>query len=109
MAAQGLRDAFVVTGTDHPTRDGTGLRDYIHVWDLAQAHVAAIESLDTVLEKVGEPSVILNIGTGSGVTVRELVAAFERVSGKPVRTRDARLGPGTLSARMRTSTAPPTC
>ena len=40
MAAQGLKDAFTITGVEHPTRDGTGIRDYIHVWDLAQAHVA---------------------------------------------------------------------
>jgi UDP-glucose 4-epimerase len=58
MAARGLQEAFVITGTQHPTRDGTGLRDYIHVWDLARAHVAAIERFDPVLDKVGEPSVI---------------------------------------------------
>ena len=45
MAAQGQRDAFQITGTDYPTRDGTGLRDYIHVWDLALAHVRAVEAL----------------------------------------------------------------
>ena len=50
MAAQGQRDAFAVTGTDYPTRDGTGLRDYIHVWDLALAHVRAVEVFDEVLD-----------------------------------------------------------
>jgi len=84
MAARGLKEAFVITGTHYPTRDGTGLRDYIHVWDLALAHVAAIEQFDTVLDKVGESPVVLNVGTGQGVTVRELVAAFERVSGGSV-------------------------
>src|SRR5680860_1191258 len=89
MAARGLRDAFVLTGTEHPTRDGTGLRDYIHVWDLALAHVAAVEQFDSVLAKVEQPSVIMNVGTGNGVTVRELVAAFERVFGSSVPIREA--------------------
>src|SRR5207237_7181351 len=52
MAAQGQKDAFTITGTEHPTRDGTGIRDYIHVWDLAQSHVVAVERFDQVLDKV---------------------------------------------------------
>ena len=88
-AARGLQEAFVITGTEHPTRDGTGLRDYIHVWDLARAHVAAIEQFDHALAQEGAPSTVLNVGTGSGVTVRELVAAFERVSGTTVPVREA--------------------
>lgn len=88
-AAKGQQEAFTITGVDHPTRDGTGLRDYIHVWDLAKAHVAAVEQFDDVLGKVGEPSVVMNVGTGEGVTVRELVAAFERVYGSPVPVREA--------------------
>jgi UDP-glucose 4-epimerase len=94
MAAQGQKDAFTITGTEHPTRDGTGIRDYIHVWDLAQAHVAAVERFDEVLTKVDAPSTIINIGTGDGVTVRELVAAFEKVFGQEVPVREAppRLG-----------------
>ena len=94
MTAQGLRDAFVITGTDHPTRDGTGLRDYIHVWDLAQAHVAALVAFDSALTQVNESSVVINVGTGLGVTVRELIAAFERVSGREVPTRVAPPRPG---------------
>ena len=94
MAAQGQKDAFTITGTEHPTRDGTGIRDYIHVWDLAQAHVAAVESFDKVLEAVQAPSTIINVGTGSGVTVRELVASFERVFGKEVPLREAPPRPG---------------
>lgn len=89
MAARGLQEAFVVTGTDLPTRDGTGLRDYIHVWDLALAHVAALERFDSVLETVGQPTVTMNVGTGAGVTVRELIAAFERVFGSAVPVREA--------------------
>jgi UDP-glucose 4-epimerase len=87
--AQGQQEAFTITGVDHPTRDGTGLRDYVHVWDVAKAHVAAVEQFDDVLAKRGEPSLVMNVGTGTGVTVRELVAAFERVVGAPVPVREA--------------------
>ena len=94
MAARGLKDTFTITGTDHPTRDGTGIRDYIHVWDLARAHVRAVERFDAVLAQVGSTSTVINIGTGEGVTVRELVAAFERVFGKPVPLTEAPPRPG---------------
>ncbi len=56
MAARGLKDSFTITGTDHPTRDGTGIRDYIHVWDLARAHVRAVEAFDDVLAAVAAPA-----------------------------------------------------
>jgi UDP-glucose 4-epimerase len=92
MAARGQRDAFAITGTDHPTRDGTGIRDYIHVWDLARAHVDALERFDQALD--GGTSNVLNVGTGAGVTVRELVAAFENVYGAPVPTVEAPPRPG---------------
>jgi UDP-glucose 4-epimerase len=94
MAAQGLKDAFTITGVEHPTRDGTGIRDYIHVWDLAQAHVVAVEKFDETLAEVDAPSTIINVGTGDGVTVRELVAAFEDVFGKKVPVREAPPRPG---------------
>ena len=94
MAAQGLKDAFTITGTEHPTRDGTGIRDYIHVWDLAQSHVVAVERFDDVLAHVDAPSTIINVGTGDGVTVRELVAAFEKVFGQEVPVREAPPRPG---------------
>ncbi|MDX6360941.1 MAG: UDP-glucose 4-epimerase [Nocardioidaceae bacterium] len=94
MASRGQKDSFAITGTDLPTRDGTGLRDYIHVWDLARVHVRAIERFDQVLEKVGQPNVTLNVGRGDGVTVRELVAAFERVSGHEVPLTEAPPRPG---------------
>jgi UDP-glucose 4-epimerase len=94
MAARGQQEAFLVTGVDYPTRDGTGLRDYIHVWDLALAHVRAVERFEEVLDRTGEPSTVINLGTGSGVTVRELISTVERVLGRPVPVRDAprRLG-----------------
>jgi len=94
LTAQGLKDAFTITGVDHPTRDGTGIRDYIHVWDAARAHVAAVEQFDTALEKAGTTSLILNLGTGNGVTVRELVSASERVYGSPINVVEAPPRPG---------------
>jgi UDP-glucose-4-epimerase GalE len=68
-----------VFGTDYPTPDGTCLRDYIHVEDLAEAHLKALKLLDT------KPGVhAFNLGTGIGVSVREVLGAIERLSGKPV-------------------------
>jgi UDP-glucose 4-epimerase len=78
---------FPITGTDYPTRDGTGIRDYIHVWDLAAAHIAALQSFDEVLG--GATSTVINLGTGTGTTVRELVAAYNQVADKPVEFADA--------------------
>ncbi len=94
MAARGQKDSFTITGTEHPTRDGTGIRDYVHVWDLARAHVRAVERFDDVLAAVDAPSTVINVGTGDGVTVRELVAAFERVFGATVPVTEAPPRPG---------------
>lgn len=85
--AQGKLPAFEITGVNWPTRDGTGIRDYIHVWDLAQAHVQAVEQFPQIFERAGNPAdryVVINLGTGHGVTVRELVTAFEKVNGKAI-------------------------
>ena len=73
---------FPITGTDYPTRDGSGIRDYIHVWDLAAAHVAALKKFDSVLGTAS--SVPVNLGTGAGTTVKELLRAFNRVADKQV-------------------------
>ena len=94
LAARGIKDAFTITGTEHPTRDGTGIRDYIHVWDLARAHVAAVEKFDEAIAAAEGPSIVINVGTGSGVTVRELVKAFENVYGQQVPLREAPPRPG---------------
>jgi UDP-glucose 4-epimerase len=94
MAARGQKDSFTITGTDLPTRDGTGIRDYIHVWDLARAHVRAVERFDDVLARVEAPSVVINVGTGAGVTVRELIASFEGVFGRDVPVTEAEGRPG---------------
>ncbi len=78
-AALGLRPHIKVFGTDYPTPDGTALRDYIHVCDLAGAHVLALEH---VLKK--KPSITLNIGTGRAYSVQEVVDAARAVTGRPV-------------------------
>ncbi|MFC2688524.1 MAG: NAD-dependent epimerase/dehydratase family protein, partial [Propionibacterium freudenreichii] len=68
---------FTVTGTDWPTRDGSGLRDYVHVWDLARAHIAALECFDSVMLQAQVPGFdVINLGSGRGTTVFELVDAF---------------------------------
>ena len=94
--ASGDRPIFQVTGTDWPTRDGTGIRDYIHVWDLAQAHVRAVERIDDVFPD-GPGFKIINLGSGRGVTVREIVSAFERVHGSPIPQEDASPRPGDVA------------
>jgi len=97
MVAQGQLPEFLITGTDYPTRDGTGVRDYIHVWDLAQAHVAAVLDFDGTFSRAGNPPdnyLVINLGTGRGVTVRELVTAFEKVYGKTLNKREAPRRPG---------------
>ncbi len=77
----GLRKELMVYGNDYPTVDGTCIRDYIHVVDLAKAHVVALERL---LENKNEDKVeIFNLGTGIGSSVLEVIASFEKVSEKP--------------------------
>jgi UDP-glucose 4-epimerase len=83
---------FRITGTDYPSRDGSGIRDYVHVWDLAEAHLVALESFDRVLAT--RTSDAINLGTGRGTTVRELVAIFNSVSGTPVEAIQASRRPG---------------
>jgi UDP-glucose 4-epimerase len=83
---------FQITGTDYATRDGSGIRDYLHVWDLAAAHVAALAGFDEVLGPA--TSIAVNLGTGTGTTVRELVAAFNDVVEHPVQTVEAPRRPG---------------
>lgn len=92
--ARGLQDHFTITGTDLPTRDGTGVRDYVHVWDLAEAHVRTVERFDDAVTAGSDGSVIINLGTGGGVTVRELVDTFERVLGRPMPVEEGRARPG---------------
>ena len=94
--ARGVRPTFQITGTDWPTRDGTGIRDYVHVWDIAEAHVKTVERMHSIFGEGGGFEVI-NLGTGSGVTVREIVAAFERVHGSALPKQDAPARPGDVA------------
>lgn len=80
QTAIGLREQLSVYGDDYPTRDGTAIRDYIHVVDLAKAHVAALSRL---LEKRAKENFeVFNVGTGTGSTVLEVITAFEKASGQ---------------------------
>ncbi len=88
-AACGLREQLELFGTDYPTPDGTCIRDYIHVSDLADAHVRAIEAL---LE--GRSLGVRNLGTGQGHSNREVLAAVERAVGRAVPVREAARRPG---------------
>ena len=97
---------FTVTGVDWPTRDGSGLRDYVHVWDLARAHVAALQNFAGVMDDAAREAEenptgplnpnynIINLGTGTGTTVFELVEAFGDATGHPLKsqTAEARMG-----------------
>ena len=78
QTAIGIREKLTVFGNDYPTRDGSCIRDFIHVVDLAKAHVKAIEFLNNN----AKPFSVFNIGTGNGNTVLEAITAFEKVSGK---------------------------
>ena len=102
-AAAGLREAITVFGTDYATPDGTCIRDYIHVTDLADAHVKALTALEGV-----ETVRALNLGNGLGFSVREVIAAVERITGRrvPVRLGARRAGdPASLVADASRATA----
>lgn len=87
-AAQGLLPFVEVYGTDYPTPDGTAIRDYIHIDDLAAAHLLALDGTRESEHR------IFNLGNGSGFSVREVIAAAEQVTGRPVPTREAPRRPG---------------
>jgi UDP-glucose 4-epimerase len=80
QVAVGRRERLQVFGGDWPTRDGTGVRDYIHVCDLAEAHVAALEHL----QRGASGATAVNLGTGRGTSVLELLRAFEQASGRRI-------------------------
>ncbi|MFD1542354.1 UDP-glucose 4-epimerase GalE [Nonomuraea guangzhouensis] len=84
---------FEITGTDYSTRDGSGIRDYVHVWDLAAAHVAALQRFDAL----SDAESVINLGTGSGTTVRELADAFNRVVARPVEVVETERRPGDVA------------
>jgi UDP-glucose 4-epimerase len=87
-AALGTNPFVEIYGTDYPTRDGTAIRDYIHIDDLAEAHVLALEATERGRHR------IFNLGNGTGFSVREVVAAAEQVTGLEVHAREAPRRPG---------------
>lgn len=98
--AKGESPELAIYGTDYPTPDGTCIRDYIHVDDLAEAHVLALERL----RKVGETWEVMNCGYGHGFSVREVVDAVRRATGIPIAVREAGRRPGDPPALVSDST-----
>lgn len=96
QVAVGRREYLNIWGNDYPTPDGTGVRDYIHVVDLAQGHIKALETL-SALERQSK-CMIVNLGTGTGYSVLEMVHAFERASGRSVPYRIAPRRPGDVAS-----------
>ena len=91
--SEGDQDLFEITGNEWATRDGTGIRDYLHVWDLSIAHVKAIENFEKIFDN-GPSFVPINLGTGIGTTVTEFVTAFEEVRGVEIQQQKSPPRPG---------------
>jgi len=89
QVSAGLRDGLEIYGTDYPTPDGTCIRDYIHVTDLAQAHVLSLRHL-----QAGKPSESFNLGNGNGFSVRTVIGRAERITGRKINTTNAARRPG---------------
>jgi UDP-glucose 4-epimerase len=92
QTAAGLREELVVFGDDYPTPDGTCVRDYLHICDLAEAHVAAFDWMER--RPAGSFHEVFNVGTGQGVSVLGAIQAFEAVSGRSLRYRFGPRRPG---------------
>ena len=90
IAVGARKECLQIYGTDYPTPDGTAIRDYIHVTDLAEAHLAALSAI-----RSGAPSAILNCGYGRGYSVSEVVDAVERVTGEMIPIENVARRPGT--------------
>ena len=91
QVALGQREFLQIFGNDYDTPDGTGVRDYLHVMDLAQGHLAALRALDT-------PKLLtVNLGTGQGVSVKDMVDTFARVNGVPIAHRFVARRPGDVA------------
>lgn len=80
QAALGKREKVMIFGDDYPTEDGTCIRDYIHVYDLADAHIKALEYLNKGIE-----STIINLGTGTGYSVKEIIESARRITGREIK------------------------
>jgi UDP-glucose 4-epimerase len=87
--AAGTRDTVQIYGTDYPTPDGTCIRDYIHVTDIAQAHLLGLRELIT-----GKPSNVFNLGNGGGFSVREVIQTAEKVTGQKIKATETSRRPG---------------
>jgi UDP-glucose 4-epimerase len=94
--AVGLRPHLNVFGDDYPTPDGTGVRDYIHVVDLARGHLKALDALGGSIPR--RECLTVNLGTGTGYSVLEIVRAFEQASSKRVAYTVAPRRPGDVAA-----------
>jgi UDP-glucose 4-epimerase len=88
QAAAGVRDHIKVFGTDYPTRDGTAVRDYIHIEDLGEAHLLALDWLRPGVHR------IFNLGSGDGYSVREVIEAARKVTGREIAVREEDRRPG---------------
>jgi UDP-glucose 4-epimerase len=94
QVAVGRRELINIFGNDYPTSDGTGVRDYIHVMDLAEGHVAALKNIETTIFQTPQ---IINLGTGHGYTVMEMLRALEKASGKTIPYRITNRRPGDIA------------
>ena len=92
----GIREQLSVFGGDYPTEDGTCIRDYIHVVDLAKAHVVALERL--LNGKNRDNYEVFNVGTGKGSSVLEVIESFEKVSGKKLNYKIVDRRPGDITS-----------
>jgi UDP-glucose 4-epimerase len=99
QVAIGRRKRINIFGNDYPTTDGTGVRDYIHVMDLAEGHIAALKKIEkTASGKASQKPLIINLGTGRGYSVLEMIHTFEKVSGKKISYRITKRRPGDIAA-----------
>ncbi|HEX4663512.1 MAG TPA: UDP-glucose 4-epimerase GalE [Terriglobales bacterium] len=88
QVASGQREHISIFGTDYPTQDGTCVRDYVHVSDLADAHVLALEALES------RDKLIYNLGSGAGFSVRQVIDSARRITGKPIKVIESARRPG---------------
>lgn len=95
QVAVGMREKLQIFGDDYETRDGTGERDYIHVTDLAKAHLAALNALENP-----NGFEVFNIGTGSGATVKELLEAYKKASGQEIAVEIVERRPGDIASSV---------
>jgi len=93
---QGETEFFTIAGTNWNTRDGSGLRDYLHVWDVAHAHVLAVKNFSQLF-RPQENYKAINLGVGQGITVREFLGLFEKVVGQKIKVKEIPARPGDIA------------